>query len=89
MKLTIKNNVTKKEYDFQVEDIGDSTLFYHFNIALEAGVDDGEYGYILYDDDNIVATGLLQVGDYVPPTGSTTVYTKENKDVYIQYNGNI
>ena len=86
MIFTIKNNVTKKEYEFQVEDIGDSMLFYHFNITLEAGVDDGEYGYILYDTDNaIVARGLLQIGDYVP---STTAYTKDNKDVYIQYNGN-
>lgn len=86
MKLAIKNNVTKKEYEFQVDDIGDSTLFYHFNITLEAGVDDGEYGYILYDDEDVVATGLLQVGDYTP---STTAYTNDNKDVYIQYNGAI
>ena len=93
MKLTIINNVTKKEYQYTVTDIGDSMMFYHFDITLESGMDDGEYKYILtdvVDDETVVlATGVLQVGNYQVPSGSTTTYTKENKDEYIQYNGNI
>lgn len=91
MIFRLENNVTKKKYEFAVEDIGNSTLYYHFNMSLTEKVDDGEYNYWLYDDEetNLLAQGICQIGDYVPPTGSTTVYTKENKDTYIQYNGNI
>lgn len=93
MKLTIINNVTKKEYQYTVTDIGDSSMFYHFNMTLESGMDDGEYKYeltdVVEDETVVLATGLFQIGDYQVPSGSTTTYKKENKDEYIQYNGNI
>lgn len=87
MLLKFENNVSKKEYEFQVSDVGDSVLFYHFeDFILDEGMDDGQYSYTLFDDeDKIVAVGLVQIGDFLP---STTAYTKENKDVFIQYNGN-
>ena len=87
MIFRLENNVTKKRYEFNVSDIGDSTLYYHFKMSLAETVDDGQYTYWLYKDDELVAQGVCQVGDYIPPTGSTTVYTKENKDTYIQYQG--
>lgn len=90
MKFTITNNVTKKSITKTVEDIGDSVLYYHFNYTLDELQDEGEWSYFLYDsEDNILAQGLLQIGNYQVPSGSTTTYTKENKDEYIQYNGNI
>lgn len=88
MKLILKNNVDKKEYEFTVTDLGDSVMFYHFeNIQLPNGIVDGEYSYFLYDNDNnLVAQGLAQIGDYVPSTGDQKTYTSQDNN-YLQYNG--
>lgn len=86
MKLRLKNNVDKKEYEFNVEDLEDSGMFYHFHINLLNGMPDGEYGYFLYDENNKkVAEGLLQVGDYTIREQEQPVYN--NNQEYIQYNG--
>lgn len=85
MTLKFVNNVSKKEYEYSVTDLNDSKLYYHFeNFVLDDGMDDGEYNYFLFDnDDNLVAQGLVQIGDYVP---EHTIY--DNNDVkYKQYNG--
>ena len=85
MTLKLTNNVSKKEYVYDVTDENDSILYYHFeNFVLDDNMDDGEYNYLLFDDKNkVVAQGLLQIGDYVP---EHTAY--ENNDVkYKQYNG--
>lgn len=88
MTLKLQNNVTKKVYTFEnLEDLMKSRLFYTFDIILEADMDDGEYSYTLYDEQNTVkATGLLQVGDYVP---NNNTYTAQTQNGYIQYNGTI
>lgn len=83
MTLKLTNNVTKKEYEFNVEDKNDSRLYYSFEVELEDGMDDGEYDYQLYDDDEIVAHGICQIGDYVP---QHTIYDNNNQG-YTQYNG--
>lgn len=89
MVFRIENNVTKRRYEFNVEDIGDSTLYYHFNMSLENNVDDGEYTYWLYDSNaRLVAQGVAQVGDYVAPSGSTT-YKPSSGTTYIQYQGSL
>lgn len=89
MIFRLENNVTKKKYEFTVEDIGDSTLYYHFNMSLVETVDDGEYNYWLYDDEetNLLAQGICQIGNYQVPSGSTTTYNNNPKTEYIQYNG--
>jgi hypothetical protein len=87
MKLILKNNVDKKEYEFSVTDLEDSGMFWHFNINLVDGMPDGEYSYVLYDNDNKqVAEGLLQIGDYEIKQQEQPVYTNNNNE-YIQYNG--
>ncbi len=84
MKLSLKNNVTKQEIVLTgLTDIGTSALFYQFNIALPNTVDEGEYTYTLTDGDNILATGLVQIGDYTP---EKTTYNKNNEG-YIVYGG--
>lgn len=85
MLLKFINNVSKKEYQFNVTDMEDSKLYYHFeNFTLEDNMDDGEYDYLLFDnDDNLVAKGLVQIGDYVPE--NTKTYDN-NKTTYKQYN---
>ena len=65
MKLVLKSNITKKTWEFTVYDRCDSRMFYHFpNFKLTEKMDDGEYDYELYDDEDMVAQGLLQIGDY-------------------------
>lgn len=85
MTLKFKNNVSKKEYEFTVEDLDDTMMYYHFeNVQLPIGLSDGEYSYELYDADNkLVAQGLAQIGSYVPE--NTKKYEKNNS--YKQYNG--
>ena len=84
MKFTIKNNITKKTITKTVEDIGESRLYYFFNYSLDETVDEGEWSYFLYDDDDeIVANGICQIGDYVP---QHTIYDNNNQG-YTQYNG--
>lgn len=86
MKLIFKNNVDKKEYEFSVVDLEDSGMYWHFNINLVSGMPDGEYSYVLYDDDNKqVAEGLCQIGDYtIKPQEQ---HTYNNNTEYVQYNG--
>ena len=87
MIFKITNNISKKSYQFSVEDYGDSMLYYHFDVTFESLVDEGEYTYNLYDDEEkvLLATGMLQVGDYIPEY--TTTYIDNNKTEFIQYNG--
>lgn len=64
MLLKLRNNLTKIEYEFNVIDYYSSNIFFHFEIELKSGMEDGEYNYYLYDGDCLVANGLCQIGDY-------------------------
>ena len=84
MKLKLVNNVNKKEYIYSgLTDYNDSKMFYHFPLQLDNNMDDGSYTYYLFnEEDEQVATGNLQIGDYVK---TATAYTKNN--TYTVYNG--
>lgn len=82
MLLKLYNNLTKKSYEFVVNDIGNSNINYKINLKLESGMDEGTYEFKLYDNNKLVSRGLAQIGDYVPQTAT---YTK-TEDGYIQYN---
>ena len=85
MLLKITNNVTHNTTSFtDLADIGSSMLFYTFNITLPSGLDDGEYQYELFDGNMIVASGLLQIGDYV---ANNKTYTAQKINGYVQYQG--
>ena len=82
MKLIIKNNITHKEFEYSVEDLNESSIYYVFDINISEEMDDGEYSYILKDDlDKTLATGLMRIGDY--KTENKEYNNKDNK--YIQY----
>lgn len=89
MRLELVNNLTKNVYSFpNLEDKMVSRLFYAFDITLQEGMDDGEYSYTLYDDEYVAkATGLIQIGNYVPNNNTYTATT--NNGGYVQYNGSI
>lgn len=81
MVLKFENNVSKKEYEFQVTDKNLSQIWYNFDISLPEGMDDGEYTYTLYEGVTVLATGLVQIGDYVP----NKVNYNKDKHEFIQY----
>lgn len=83
-KMTLKliNNLDKNEYVFTVSDKETSRMFFHFTLNLKKNMADGEYTYVLTDEGEEVATGLLQIGNYAAPS---TAYTKNN--TYKQYKG--
>ena len=82
MKLLLKNGITKRNFEYSVEDLNESSIYYTFNINIPDSLDDGEYEYTLKDDvDKILATGLMRVGDYKQ---NNKQYIN-NKDKYLQY----
>lgn len=95
MTLKLTNNVTKNIIEIEVEDNKNSTLFYQFDIRLPEGCEDGEYTYELIDyviEDfviglrKVVATGLLQIGDYQRDLNINREYNENNKNTIV-YNG--
>ena len=83
MQLKLINNLTKNTIDLgEVEDSLVSSIFYSFEIVLPDGVKDGEYTYELYEDGNMVSTGLVQIGDYKQESGKEY---NENKKGFIVY----
>lgn len=84
MVLRLTNSVDKKKYEYEVTDIADSSMYWHFDITLTGDEAEGEYKYELLDkDNNVLATGIAQIGDYVNET--TTAYTNNNQSGFIQY----
>lgn len=87
MKLEIIHNLSKKVTVLEnLEDKKNSGLFYSFDICLDGSYEDGEYTYRLMDEDKVVATGLLQIGDYEKDTNVNTEYNNKEKDIIV-YNG--
>ena len=87
MRLELTNNLTKitKILD-NIEDKNNSGLFYSFDISLDGSYEDGEYTYRLMDGEKVVATGLLQIGDYERDMNINTEYDNNKKDIIV-YNG--
>ena len=83
MKLLLKNGITHKNFEYSVEDLNESSIYYTFNLNIPEEMDDGEYEYTLKDDgEKILATGLIRVGDY-KQENKQYINNKDKK--YIQY----
>lgn len=80
MIFKVINKITGVETDFEVQDLEDSSLFYHFQTNFQ-GLDEGEYRIELYSDGEIVSTGLMTIG-----TNNTNSKNYNTEDGYIQYN---
>ena len=87
--LKLVNNLTKSEITIDsLTDKETSNLFYTFDIIIPGGMVDGEYSYTLYDDkDKVLATGLLQVGDFKPENTTYEQDTIKQENGYITYGG--
>ena len=82
MKLIIKNGITHKNFEYNVADLNESQIYYTFNLNIPEEMDDGEYEYTLKDnEDKILATGLMRIGDY--KTENKEYNNKDKK--YVQY----
>ena len=86
MKLQLSNCVSKVVTIIEnIVDLAGSAYNYVFDVELPDGMDDGEYEYVLMDDDNNpLATGVAQIGSYIP---EKTAYTAQTKNTYVQYQG--
>lgn len=83
MKLKLYSNLLNKSWLLDVKDAGSTMNYYKFDINLPDNIDDGQYNYELIDDnDNIIDTGIIQVGDF---TQNNKQYN--NKKENIVYNG--
>ena len=83
MKLLLKNGITHKNFEYSVEDLNESSIYYTFNLNIPEEMDDGEYEYTLKDDvEKILATGLMRVGDYKQENKE---YNNNKDKKYIQY----
>lgn len=88
MELTFKltNNITKRSYEYHVTDYEDSRAYYHFSVALDDGLYDGQYSYVLIDEEGVqVSDGILQVGDYTDDNNNE--YNSDTNEYYRQYRG--
>lgn len=76
MCLTLKNNITNEEFEFNVEDEDYDENFYHLEIDLK-DLENGEYTYIIGD-----SKGLLRIRE--EKEEETKV---NNRQEYTQYHG--
>lgn len=78
--IKIVNTVTKQEYTYnELSDLnGGKMLYYLFSIDT-SNLNDGEYQLTLFNDDDIVCTELLKIGDY---NGDKIQYSK-GYNIYI------
>ena len=85
MKLKLSNNVTKVVTILEnITDLDASAYNYVFDVELPANMDDGEYDYLLMDDENNpLASGIAQIGNY---ESQKQAYTAQTKNTYVQYN---
>lgn len=82
MILQITNNVTKQEWNYTVDDANKYRDYFLFEgLQLQEGMTDGEYTYNLWDDDVVVSTGLMRIGDY---KAQNKTYDK-GKSGYVYY----
>lgn len=82
MKLLLKNNLTLKEIELIPFLNKDTSLYYQLEVDF-TGVDEGEYTYTYFNDENKnMGTGLLRVGELVQ-SPNTSTYNKKN--TYITY----
>lgn len=86
MVLKLTNSLTKVSYNLEnLADLGIDALNYALDINLPDGIDNGEYQYELSDDtDMVVATGILQIGNYTP---NVKPYSAQTHSGYTQYEG--
>ena len=83
MQFIIKNGITHKNFEYNVTDLNERSIYYTFNLNIPDSLDDGEYDYVLKDnEDKIVATGLMRIGDFKQENKE---YNNNKDKKYIQY----
>ena len=87
MLLELQNNLDKTRVQITINDPNFNRLYLSGTIQLPEGMSDGEYTYWVIDDNNqILAQGLLQIGDYVQED-KITYNSSGDTNEFIQYNG--
>ncbi len=81
MYIRLYSQYTKKTHTIPVDNAVSDSMFHKLDIHLPNGMEDGIYNYELYDDETIIANGMMQVGDF---ENNNTSYTVEHNG-YQQY----
>jgi len=82
MYIKLYSQYSKKTHTIPVDNAGTDSMFHKLDIRLPINMEDGIYNYELCnDDDNIIANGMMQVGDF---ENNNTSYTVEHNG-YQQY----
>ena len=82
--LTVRSTVNLTDYTatVSVQEDGTSSLYWHAEVTLPEGLQDGSYEYTLTQGGVTVSQGCLIVGEYIDP------YTEYySNDEYEQYDG--
>ena len=80
-RIVFTNQLTHEEYTYPIVDDEGTTTHYLFRMPFPI-FEVGMYDYKIYDsENNVLAIGMAQYGDYIPDTKH---YTNETK--IIQYN---
>lgn len=68
--------------DCEVLDLGTSHIYFNVALTLPSGMPNGEYEYTLCDDNGVLSTGLLIVGEHTSPEqmNNTTTYEQYRTD---------
>lgn len=79
MVIVLENTTTHQTYTYDVVDLNEGKkLFYQFDIDT-LGLDDGEYKLTLSDEDGIIETDLVKIGNY----NSNSVQYKRGDNIMI------
>ena len=65
--LTIKGVISHSDVSINVFDLETSGLYFRFSFILPENITSGEHEYTLSDDDGVLSTGLLIVGEPSSP----------------------
>ena len=65
--FAIKGVISHAEISMNVFDLGTSDLYFRFSLLLPEGIPAGEHEYTLSDENGVLSTGLLIVGEPSSP----------------------
>lgn len=64
-------------FEKEVVNISSSALYFNVSLTLEDGIPAGEYEYILTDEEGVLSSGIMVVGDLSIPVEYTNEVTYE------------
>lgn len=77
MVFSAQSTMNLTSFDREVVNIGSSALYFNISFLLEDGIPAGEYEYTLTDDEGLLSSGVMVVGDLSIPVEYNNEVTYE------------